>query len=319
MHLGRRLALTASLACWLRPSLRDSAHAWCGEPYPPFAYSLPWFELPNKIGGDTLRIVGDVTAERKRKLSPLLVLPSPGLTYEYMETLEALTVSERRVAFAQLSASAPSLSDLAAQAAAALDTLEAPRVHVLGHGLGAAVAVALQAARPGQVASLVLASPILTSIEDVESSQRASAAAGAGPLLLASTAAASGRACVDSELAALKKRRAAPAAVERALLESGLQPVGVLSADVPSADATVPVLLARGALGEVSSAAAAQRVLQRVPRARVVTFDRSGSLPFIDERSAFQAQMLQWLDEVDGVQSRRAIMGTGLNMGMPES
>ena len=60
-------------------------------------------------------------------------------------------------------------------------------------------------------------------------------------------------------------------------------------------------------------------LMKRVPRARVVTFDRSGSLPFIDERSAFQAQMLQWLDEVDGVQSRRAIMGTGLNMGMPES
>ena len=73
-----------------------------------------------------MRVVGDKGAETAKKLAPLLILPPPGLTYEYLETLEALTISERRVAFCLLKP-AVSLEALSAQAVAALDALESPR------------------------------------------------------------------------------------------------------------------------------------------------------------------------------------------------
>ena len=143
------------------------AHSWCGEPFPPYAYTLPWFEFEAlSEGGATpisMRIVGDFGQERSKKLAPLLIIPSPTLSYEYLETLEALTVSQRRVAFATMpmptSAAELSLSRLTEQAATALSKLEAPAAHVLGHGFGATVALALYRSNPERVRSLVLASP----------------------------------------------------------------------------------------------------------------------------------------------------------------
>ena len=106
-----------------------------------------------------MRVVGDKGAETARNMSPLLVLPPPGLTYEYLETLEAITISERRVAFAILKPAA-SLDALQNQARAALASLESPKVHILAHGSAATTALALQAALPDKVASLILASPV---------------------------------------------------------------------------------------------------------------------------------------------------------------
>eukprot|EP00966_Prymnesium_polylepis_P044342 1027676-Prymnesium_polylepis.1 len=97
-HLPRRatarLAAAAVAARWLAAS---PAVAWCGEPYPPFAYTLPWFEFDAGAppeGQVLMRVVGDNRPEAAKKLSPLLVLPSPALSFEYLETLEALTISE---------------------------------------------------------------------------------------------------------------------------------------------------------------------------------------------------------------------------------
>ena len=53
--VSRRLASFASVALALQP--RDAATAWCGSPYPPFAYSLPWFEFPLTEGVE-MRVVG---------------------------------------------------------------------------------------------------------------------------------------------------------------------------------------------------------------------------------------------------------------------
>ena len=107
-----------------------------------------------------------------------------------METLEALTISERRVAFVVLrpgrtaqSTQAETLGQLTRQASAALSALEAPRgVHVLAHSTAAAAAAALRAARPDQVKSLILASP-LAGLDDVAEAQREALLAGPQPLL----------------------------------------------------------------------------------------------------------------------------------------
>ena len=113
----------------------------CGDPFPPYAYSLPWFEFDAGPGKLPLRVVGDLKAERDQKMRPLLVLPSPGLSYEYLENLEALTISQRRVAFADLrSAGAPDA--LVARILDAVAALESPGgVHLLGYGYGAALAL----------------------------------------------------------------------------------------------------------------------------------------------------------------------------------
>jgi len=200
---GRRLALHLAAAwCTWRTAPVEPSAAWCGAPYPPFAYSLPWYEFP--VGSAAVRVVGDISAERAKKLSPLLVLPPPGLGYEYLETLEALTISERRVAFATLAPASPDA--LAEQVGATLESLEAPRAHVLAHATAAPAALALAAARPRAVASLVLASPLLTADD---------AGPARAPLELSDflgSATSSARACVDAELNRLRSRGPRPSA-----------------------------------------------------------------------------------------------------------
>ena len=262
-----------------------------------------------------MRVVGDKGAETAKKLAPLLILPPPGLTYEYLETLEALTISERRVAFCLLKP-AVSLEALSAQAVAALDALESPKVHVCGHGTGAAAALALQAAQPTKVASLTLASPITNAADgSIEPIRELLARGSPAPLLIATGAANSApRACVDSELSTLKARPGADTI--DALLQNGAlsplsDPSGSGSADLlASASVGVPLLLTRGSK-DVSSEAVAQRIALRVPTARIKTFEGSASLPHVDDRSGYNTALLDFLDEVDGVASRRAIMMPG--------
>lgn len=192
---SRRLTIAAALAA--AATAPRPAQAWCGAAFPSYAYQLPWFEFP--VGGAAdkaaMRVVGAAAAEKAKNLSPLLVLAPPGLTYEYLETLEALTISERRVAFLTFSsaaASQPLLVD--EEAKAALAALEAPRVHVLGHGTAARAALALQANQPSAVQSLILASPLVSADDAVEGARNSLPAA-----LLASSTGSAPRACVDAE------------------------------------------------------------------------------------------------------------------------
>ena len=140
--ISSRAALLRGLACCVPSLLPRDAIAWCGDPFPPYAYSLPWFEFdagPSKL---PLRIVGDLKAEREQNMLPLLVLPSPGLSYEYLENLEALTISQRRVAFADLRTSAAAPDALVGRILDAVAALESPGgVHLLGYGYGAALAL----------------------------------------------------------------------------------------------------------------------------------------------------------------------------------
>ena len=285
-----RLATAALVSVPTHPAI-----AWCGKPYPPYAYQLPWFEF--QAGSTPVRIIGDNRPESTRRLSPILVLPSPGLSYEYMENLEAFTVSERRVCFAALSAPA-TVAQLAAQARAALDALEAPgRAHVVAHGAGAVAALALASAAPARVASLVLVSPFATA-DDLEPAARD---AGSSRPLLAS-ASTSGRACVDAVL------QTAGASASVGAVLAGAAPPGVAALAEPAARA-VPALVVRGSRGDVSSAATASALLAALPRATVATFDASGPLPFVDEDERFREAALSLFDAADGVATRRAVMG----------
>ena len=285
-----RLATAALVSVPTHPAI-----AWCGKPYPPYAYQLPWFEF--QAGSTPVRIIGDNRPESARRLSPVLVLPSPGLSYEYMENLEAFTVSERRVCFCSLSAPA-TVAQLAAQARAALDALEAPgRAHVVAHGAGAVAALALASAAPSRVASLVLVSPFANT-DDLEPAARD---AGSSRPLLAS-ASTSGRACVDAVL------QTAGAGASVGAVLAGAAPPGVAALAEPAARA-VPALVVRGSRGDVSSAATASALLAALPRATVATFDASGPLPFVDEDERFREAALSLFDAADGVATRRAVMG----------
>ena len=295
---GRRVAIAASLASALmQPRI---AHAWCGAPYPPYAYSLPWFQFG--ADGADVRVVGDFGQEKAKGLSPLLCIPSPGLTYEYLETLEALTISERRVAFVTLR-SPTSAEAIGRQATAALLSLEAPRVHVLGHGTGAAAALLLQALEPTRVKSLILASPLAT-IESAIPAAREALEVSLLPLLQTAVTT-TARSCVEAELA--RARIPAAAAVLR---DRGLPPFEELLRALATSAPPPPLLLTRGS-GDVSSEATALAILQAIAGARLASFVGSGAMAHVDQRAEYNERLLTFLDLVDGKTTRRAIMLPG--------
>ena len=302
--ISSRAALLRGLACCVPSLLPRDAIAWCGDPFPPYAYSLPWFEFDAGPSELPLRIVGDLKAEREQNMLPLLVLPSPGLSYEYLENLEALTISQRRVAFADLSTSAGAPDALVARILDAVAALESPGgVHLLGYGYGAALALRVYTASSAvssgavRVASLILGSPLGT-LDDAEPASREELATGLTPVLR--TAATSGRACIDSEL---NKLRGRPTGVPQ-----GGEQVGAMAA---AARPGVPLMVTRGAL-DVSSEAAAQAVGRAVPDARLREFQ--GSFPPVDDRARFVEEVLSFMDSVDGTVSRRAVMASGSMM-----
>jgi|EP00900_Chrysochromulina_parva_P006227 pimeloyl-ACP methyl ester carboxylesterase len=296
---GRRVAIAASLASALmQPRI---AQAWCGAPYPPYAYSLPWFQFG--ADGADVRVVGDFGQEKAKGLSPLLCIPSPGLTYEYLETLEALTISERRVAFVTLR-SPTSAEAIGRQATAALRSLEAPRVHVLGHGTGAAAALLLQALEPTRVKSLILASPLAT-IESAVPAAREALEASLLPLLQ-TAATTTARSCVEAELA-----RAHTPAAAAVLRDRGLPPFEELLRALATTSAPPPPLLLTRGSRDVSSEATALTILQAVAGARLATFVGSGAMAHVDQRAEYNERLLTFLDLVDGKTTRRAIMLPG--------
>lgn len=186
-------ALAVAVALGPNPS---KASAFCGERYPEWAYSLSFNEglISYEEGGAQLfvRLVGDEKKELSSKVSPVLLIPGgPGLSHNYLETMEAIAKTDRRVLtfdplgcgdsakVEQRGAGVPattvmasaSPSALASQATAVmkgvglLPSRDGKTVgvahHVWGHGTGAAAALIYAASRePGEVLSITLASPI---------------------------------------------------------------------------------------------------------------------------------------------------------------
>ena len=190
VEVGATRRLTLQRACLaaaavLSPQL--PASAWCGEKYPSWAYFLKWdetsvpFEWDGQKGEVYCRVVGDKRRESNTGVPPVLLVGNPGMGYDYLENLEALTVSDRRVieiAFAgtrgDVPASMRSVGACAAQLEAVCRKLQLPAVHVLAHGLGAAPALKLLGG--GQtprvpLRSLTLVSPYGT-LEDLRLAAR---------------------------------------------------------------------------------------------------------------------------------------------------
>lgn len=206
-------------------------------------------------------------------------------------------------------ASALSLSELGASTVAVLAALEASRgVHVLGHGLGAAVALAAYRAAPEKVASLMLASP-LGGAKDIEPG--AAAAAEDLSRALLSSEATRGRACIDNEKAGLARRGIA---AERALLSAEYSSTGSLLDALPRGSLSLPLLLTRGGHADISAGSTARAICEQLPQAQLRTFEQSGSLPQVDERVAYNNALLDFMDGVDGVVTRRAAMTPGTLM-----
>ena len=173
---SRRLTLQrACLAAAAVLSPQLPASAWCGEKYPSWAYFLKWdettvpFEWDGQKGEVYCRVVGDKLRESKTGVPPVLLVGNPGMGYDYLENLEAITVSDRRVieiAFAgtrgDVPASMRSVGACAAQLEAVCRKLQLPAVHVLAHGLGASPVLKLLGDRTAPrvpLRSLTLVSP----------------------------------------------------------------------------------------------------------------------------------------------------------------
>lgn len=184
--VDRRGALGASFAAAALGLSPGVASAFCGEPFPSWAYYIVYnegllaFQGPSQSSLDLyLRESGTQDAEKKAQVRPVLLIPGgPGLPHDYFETLEGLVKTDRRVVefdpigtgqstgSGKLTAgdlafcSTP--AGLAAQAATAAEAAGIAKIphHVVGHGSGALAAILYGAGRKGLV-SLTLASPLL--------------------------------------------------------------------------------------------------------------------------------------------------------------
>lgn len=157
LHVPRRHAIASAVAAALAPRVKP-AEAWCGEQFPPWAYYLKWdqiavpFEYGGVKGETFCRVVGDVAREQKAGVPPVLLVGNPGVGYDYMENMEALSVSDRRVIEVVFAGTAKgdatpaallSADAQAAQLRAICATLKLSAVHVVSHGLGAVPALRL--------------------------------------------------------------------------------------------------------------------------------------------------------------------------------
>lgn len=196
----------------------------------------------------------------------------------------------------------PTLADLAADVLAVLDDAALPRVHVVGHGLGGATALALARLAPGRVASLVLVAPDPVGL----------LAADPRPVAREAHAATAARYRAAAEMA----DKGQPDRALDLLLDAGWGPgwrdrlprprlgavrrhagalpplLAALTADDPSpaelAAVTAPTLLVAGAAPAPIERFAADRLLAALPNVRLVHLPADGdpALPPPAERLA---------------------------------
>ncbi|KAA8498552.1 Proline iminopeptidase [Porphyridium purpureum] len=208
--LTRRQAVSAiaAAAAFVSSVPVEPAAAFCGDEDPFWAHFVDWKEelIPVALSGSKaqcnilVRSLGNQKKERAAKVLPVIFIADLALPHEYLEPLEALAESQRRLYFFdQLgtgsSDAVPENIGLdavqlrVAQVAAILEHYKLPRVHVFGHGFGGAVALAIAEQQPQRVASLILESPVFSyspaQLTDVRRLLQASAAQTALPLCAA--------------------------------------------------------------------------------------------------------------------------------------
>lgn len=175
------------------------SNAWCGKPYPSWAYRIPFndgnFKARitgiDKLADVFLRVVGK--EPKAGNPPPILLIPTIGMAHDYLETLEALSAGDRQVILfdpvgvgqssRRLPAGLLPEGDATEEEAlrrwsgmvvetcrAVVDFLElnGTDIHLLGHGAGAIPALefaAELAAAPsstvGTVKSVTLADPFV--------------------------------------------------------------------------------------------------------------------------------------------------------------
>jgi len=329
----------AAAAALLPP---DRAAAWCGEPVPSWAFYLQWdqtalpFEYQGASAQVRYRVVGDVVRERKAGVPPVVVIGTPGFGYDYLETLEALTVSDRRVAMVILAGTAAGedLPPVLRTADACAEQIRAvcralkpaalggkPAVHLVAHGLGAVPALRVLASSAADaigVRSLTLISP-WGALSDLRDEARAAISAATdipGPQLtsaLLPTVEARARASCIAEAAAggggplllapslymdASAALAGPALAERLAAAQPTAASGAISAG------RIPVLLATGGDKDLVDASRWSELPSTVTRA---TFAGSAHLPFVDESESFLYMLVDFLDKADGTSTNREL------------
>ncbi|KAG5175078.1 Alpha/Beta hydrolase protein [Tribonema minus] len=173
---GRRQLLQAAAAAVISGTLAaasTTAEAFCGEPYPVWAYNLDFEEGLVPFEADGFK--GQLFSKR----FPLVLVPSAGLTHSYLETLEAAASDDRRVVLwdpigtgtsSALPAPPTAAPALERQLQAVLQFLELKSYHLLGHGTGAAAALSAAASQSTDAGagalSVTLASPLLRGTPD---------------------------------------------------------------------------------------------------------------------------------------------------------
>ncbi|KOO30126.1 hypothetical protein Ctob_012499 [Chrysochromulina tobinii] len=329
----------AAAAALLPP---DRAAAWCGEPVPSWAFYLQWdqtalpFEYQGASAQVRYRVVGDIVRERKAGVPPVVVIGTPGFGYDYLETLEALTVSDRRVAMVILAGTAAGedLPPVLRTADACAEQIRAvcralkpaalggkPAVHLVAHGLGAVPALRVLASSAADaigVRSLTLISP-WGALSDLRDEARAAISAATdipGPQLMSAllpTVEARARASCIAEAAAggggplllapslymdASAALAGPALAERLAAAQPTAASGAISAG------RIPVLLATGGDKDLVDASRWSELPSTVTRA---TFAGSAHLPFVDESESFLYMLVDFLDKADGTSTNREL------------
>eukprot|EP00967_Tisochrysis_lutea_P041360 scaffold49701_cov33-Tisochrysis_lutea.AAC.7 len=230
-----------------------------------------------------------------------------------MENIEAITVSDRRVAEVTFSGSSSESSNTpkslltidacVAQLSAAIRTLNVPTVHVVAHGLGAPVALALLRKQPESVRSLALVCPFGSLIdlqpaaaEALSSSRDGTSAA---TMLLQTKTLRAKNSCV----------REAKDASGGPLLPQLLSGAGETSSLGGEALAKalggieVPVFLAVGSAADLVEPNWVDLPASVTRR----DFALSGNMPFIDQREDFLVAYTNFLDAADGVATNREL------------
>ena len=282
--------------------------------------------LQNNVNNAIKRYDLDIT-----QLAPILVVGVPGLQFDYLENLETLAVSGRQVIFvgtceavaatepdkrrwlADEQSTAPTKAPISTEVAASqllavCDARGLSKMHVLAHGLGAPAALRLVSElskrslanqTAPEIASLVLSSPFGAMDDLSEGGQR--------------------RIRDFSELVPLEEATPTEGyscVVEANTLTGMPWRTMLLEEDGPSASKqerlggerlatrlppTTPTLILHG--GNTDPVVPGWRNLPK--STRLISFDKSGHLPFIDEREFFLMDVLEFYDGIDGVKTPR--------------
>ncbi|CAM9282013.1 unnamed protein product [Pylaiella littoralis] len=309
----------AAAAVGVRP---EEAGAFCGEPYPYWAYFMDFDEVfvPFKFEGYTgslfARTVGFVKEQQKAQHNSLVVIPGgPGLPHDYLETLEGAAKDDRVVILfdpigtgnstalpADVAANAPGLlgtASLIAQTNAVVDYFKVNTYHLLGHGTAAEAALEIgrrigkaSPRPPGPeleaVLSVTLASPVLGDNElsaDFLDTLRAPYTKGGNepPLCLETAMAGRNADGFTGGLAIMKQERRS---------KSGAA-TGPLSC---------PVLITYGkrdVIGDKAVASIEAGLSGGDAPVEVKRFDNSGHLPHLDEREEYVALVQNYVTSID--------------------